>query len=440
MSRVRQACATFLCTLTVVMVACEKVVDDMEPYVRRPAKQKKDYSRPLAPGEMALRKIPPEEYPDFSRGFAHRAELETAVQNSLSYLAKPSSRRYFPYLDVSHERAVASLQEFLRVLRSAQSPEHFDQLIKSRFEVYQSKGYNGEGIVFFTGYYCPIFEGRRRPDSRFRYPLYRMPPDLIKDSEGRTLGRQLPDGRRTAYPDRRQIEQSGMLRGHEIAWLKDPFEAYVTTVQGSAKLRLEDGSLFELGYAANNGHEYAPIAQRMIEDGVMSEEQLSLQTMLRYFQQNPDKVQHYTWQNPRYVFFQELPGGPFGSLNVPVLPYRSIATDKEVYPRACLAFLDTRLPEASSGAVVQRDYAAFALDQDTGGAIRAAGRCDVYMGIGPSAEALAGRTGSEGYLYYIFVRPGGPVAAAPSQESTSARWSADYRGGSPDSFPTRAQR
>ena len=45
------------------------------------------------------------------------------------------------------------------------------------------------------------------------------------------------------------------------------------------------------------------------------------------------------------------------------------------------------------------------LDQDTGGAIRTAGRADIYMGIGPDAEWVAGRTKNPGQMYYLFVKP-----------------------------------
>ena len=44
------------------------------------------------------------------------------------------------------------------------------------------------------------------------------------------------------------------------------------------------------------------------------------------------------------------------------------------------------------------------VDQDTGGAIRAAGRSDIFMGMGPKAETLAGRTLAEGRLYYFFLK------------------------------------
>lgn len=388
---------------SVILFGCPK--NELEPF--RPTE--KDYSRPLAPGEMALRKIGPDRYPDFSRAYYDRAALIASLDNSLAYLRKPSSRRYFPYLDVSHERAVASLQRMRQLLESVSSPQELDAAIRREFEVYQSVGYDDRGTVFFTGYYCPIFEGRKQYDSTFRFPLYRKPPDLVVDSEGMTQGRRTPDGGIVPYYTRREIEEGGVLSGLEIAWLKDPFEAYVATVQGSTKLRLADGSLYELGYGGNNGHEYQSVAKKMVADGVLKRNEVSLQAMLRYFREHPRDVWKFTWHNPRYVFFQERAGGPFGSLNVPVTPYYSIATDKLVFPRACMAFLTTELPDPQTRQI--RPYASFALDQDTGGAIRAAGRSDIYIGIGAGAEAIAGRIGAEGKLYYIFLKEGAAASA-----------------------------
>lgn len=374
-------------------------------------KAEKDYYRQLPPGQLALRKIPPEMYPDFARGFAGREGLEQAIRYSIEYLNKPSSRKYYPYGDISHDRALASLHAFLLVLQQAQSGQQLDQMIRERFDVYMSVGCDDQGTVLYTGYYCPIFEGRKQRDSVFRYPLYRSPPDLIRDVEGNTQGRRTADGRIVPYATRREIEEQRQLEGTEIAWLKTPFEAYVVSVQGSAKLRLADGTLWELGYAGNNGHEYKPIAEPMIADGVLKKADLSLQTLLRYFQQHPEQIEKYVWQNPRYIFFKETTGGPYGSIGVPVTRFRSLATDKTIFPRACLAFIDTSLPQHSPGGVTIRPHAEFALDQDTGGAIRAAGRCDVYMGVGPDAEALAGRTYAEGDLYYIFLKGDGRGSA-----------------------------
>ncbi len=385
-----------------VLCGCPKPAEELRPY--QPP-EFKDYGRPLPPGQLALRKIDPKDYPDFGPGFTNRAGLEEAIRNSLTYLSKPSSRKYFPYGDITHDRAVRSLERFLKVLAAARTPEELDRAIRDQFDVYQSVGYNDRGIVYFTGYYTPIFPGSRTRTAEFRYPLYGLPPDLVKDEEGNCLGRRRADGSvQPGYPTRREIEQQRLLDGLEVAWLRSPFEAYVVTVQGSAKLKLSDGTIYELGYAGNNGHEYTPIGWKMVEDGAIRKEDVSLQTLLRYFKEHPDQVYRFAWQNDRYVFFKEAPGGPFGSLGVPVTPYRSLATDKQVFPRACLAFMVTNLPTVSGGQVTQAPYQCFACDQDTGGAIRAAGRADVFMGIGPEAEAVAGQTGSEGQLYYIFVK------------------------------------
>lgn len=405
----------------ILAAGCEAPLKE-EPWTPPPRKEK-DYSRALPPGELALRKIPPEQYPDFSRGFYEREGLERAIRYSLDYLSRPSSQRFFPYGEITHARAVASLNAFLQLLQTAQTPEALDEAIRRDFDVYQSVGWDDAGTVLFTGYYTPIFEGRLKRQGPFRYPLHALPTDLVKDEAGKTLGRRLKDGSLGPYYTRREILEGGALRGLEIAWLRDPFEAYIATVQGSVRLRLEDGSIYEMGYAGNNGYSYTSIGQLMIADGVIRKDELSLPTLRRYFQAHADKVAHYCNQNDRYIFFQPQRGGPFGSINVPVTPYRSLATDKEVFPRACLAYIETTLPRHVEGAVQRQQYAGFALDQDTGGAIRAAGRCDVYFGIGPSAEALAGRTMAEGRLYYLFVRPpaearrpvpGRPAAAAGS--------------------------
>jgi membrane-bound lytic murein transglycosylase A len=396
----RLVCAVAAVCSVGALIGCQRPIKEE---LWQPPKLGKDYARPLPPGQLALRKIPRERYPDFSRAYHDRAGLEQAIRHSLDYLSRPSSKRYFPYGDITHERAVASLKAFLDVLRDARSPEEFDRLIGERFDVYQSVGCDGDGTVYFTGYYTPIFEGRKTRDSTFCHPLYGLPADLVKDSEGQTLGRRTPEGQLAPYWTRREIEERGLLKGREIAWLKDAFEAYVATVQGSVKLRLADGSNYELGYAGNNGHEYVSVGERLVADGVISRDELSLGTLLRYFATHPDRVSHYCWQNPRSIFFQETTGGPYGSINVPVTPWRTLATDKSVFPRACLAFIDTGLPAAAEGQVATRPYAGFAADQDTGGAIRAGGRADLYFGIGPEAGMLAGRVGSEGALYYVFV-------------------------------------
>ncbi len=379
------------CLLGVVLVAgCQT----QPPIVAVPPIE---YDRPLPPGQLALRKITdPAEIPDFSGAWRDPDTLKKAIENSLDYLAKPSSGQYFPYGDVNHDRMVKSLQSFLTLLDSGARNTEINDLIRASFDVYISVGCDDRGTVLFTGYYTPIFDGSLQRTERFRYPLYSMPEDLVKGPDGQTLGRRDAGGQITPYPPRATIDQTGMLKGREMAWFSDLFEVYIAHVQGSVKLRLPDGKIVTAAYTATNGQEYAPIAEALIADGKIAKDRLSLATMIEYFKLHPDQVEHYTQLNPRYVFFQMIDTTPHGSLNEPVIPMRVIATDKSIFPRAGLAFISTTL----SG----QPFRGFVLDQDSGGAIRAPGRCDIYMGEGDLAGRMAGQTYQEGKLYYLFLK------------------------------------
>jgi len=363
------------------------------------------YDRPLPPGQQALRKITdPAQIPDFTLACLDLTDLRTAIEHSLNYLSKPSSQQFYPCGEITHRRAVESLRLFARLLDSGLRGKQLNDAIRQQFDVYMSVGCDDRGTVLFTGYYTPIFDGSLERTERFTYPLYKQPEDLVKGLDGEILGRRLPDGQIVPYPPRAVIESSGMLRGKELVWLADPFEVYITHVQGSAKIRLPDGQLITVGYAANNGHEYRSIGQEMVRDGLIRPDQLSLSSMIAYFRKHPDQIERYVSRNPRFVFFKLEDGPPRGSLNEPVTPLRTIATDKSIFPRGCLAYITTSLPRWSGGSVVQGLYSGFVLDQDTGGAIRAPGRCDVYMGQGDQAGQLAGQMYQEGRLYYLFIK------------------------------------
>ncbi len=370
---------------------------------------KTPYDNPLPFGQPALRKITnPHEIPDFTMACLDLVDLRAAIDNSLNYLRKFSSQRFFPCGEISHPRAVDSLNAFAELLDSGLTVRGLNEAIRERFDVYMSVGCDDRGTVLFTGYYTPIFDGSLVRTERFGYPLYKMPDDLEKGPDGEILGRRGAGGQLLPYPSRVEIEESRMLEGTELVWLGDAFEVYIAHVQGSAKIRLPDGELVTVGYAANNGYEYKSVSKELVKDGRISGEQMSLSVMIDYFKRNKDRVDTYVRRNPRFVFFKIEDGPPRGSLNEPVTAFRSIATDKSIFPRGCLTFISTTLPRARGGTVVNQLYSGFALDQDTGGAIRAPGRCDVYMGQGETAGKLAGQTYQEGRLYYLFLKPGGP--------------------------------
>ncbi len=387
----------FLLVAAVLLVGCRTQVQEVETV----------YDRPLPPGQYALRKIvDPAQIPDFTVAGLDLVNLQSAINNSLSYLSKPSSELFYPSGEITHKMAVESLEAFSELLESRTRGPALNAAIRAKFDVYMSVGCDDKGTVLFTGYYTPVFDGSMERTDRFKYPLYKQPDDLLKGADGEILGRGSGGGQVGMYPMRAAIEQTNMLRGKELVWLADPFEAYIAHVQGSAKIRLPDGRLITVGYSANNGHEYVSVGRELVKDGRLQSSELSLSSMIRYFKANPSLVDTYVQRNPRFVFFRLEEGAPRGSLNEPVTPMRTIATDKSIFPRGCLAFFETTLPRSVGGIVTNHVFSGFALDQDTGGAIRAPGRCDVYMGQGDTAGEVAGQTYQEGKLYYLFLKPG----------------------------------
>lgn len=382
-----------------------------------PPVEKKDYWRELPPGEMALVKVTdPRLIPNFSKGFGDREQLLDAIEQSISWFQKPSTKKYYPYLDVDHDRAFASLVAFRDVVRRSETPEALDQEIRTRFDVYMSRGCDDKGTVLFTGYYEPIFEGSLTRDAVYRYPLYRRPPDLVSQPDGTPLGRLTTDGQIVPYWTREEIDCAQLLagKGLELVYLKDKFEAYICHIQGSARILLPDGREMRIGYAGKTDRPYVSVGMKLVEQGKIRKEELSLRRLKQYFREHPEEVDSALSVNQSYVFFTERDGGPFGSLGTKVTPYHTIATDKSVFPRGCVAFIQTTLPRhAGEGSVRPAPFWGFACDQDTGGAIRSAGRADLFMGTGPDAELLAGSTFYEGQLYYLFLKDTEPRPELP---------------------------
>jgi membrane-bound lytic murein transglycosylase A len=380
----------------------------------------KNYEAQLPPGALALRKITdPQQIPDFTQACTNTAGMREAIVYSLDYLAKPSSQKAFPYGEVTHAQAVASLKAFAALVDSGKPAAELNAGLREQFDVYVSVGCDDRGTVLFTAYYTPIFDASPVRTDRFKWPLYKPPADLVKGPDGTPT---------TPFPDRKTIESQNLYAGNELVWLGDPFEAYVAQIQGSVKLRMADGSEMTVGYTANNGHEYNSVRAELVKDAKIGPRD-GLPAMLAYFKANPGDVTPYTWRNPRYVFFAVIEDGrPRGCLNEPVTAYRSIATDKRIYPPACLAMVTTTMPTRRGQKIEELPLSGFALDQDSGGAIRAAGRCDLYVGIGKEAGELAGRAQNEGRLYYLFLKPSkmpkeplAPTTVPPATVTTPAK-------------------
>ncbi|TAH36916.1 MAG: murein transglycosylase [Planctomycetota bacterium] len=365
-----------------------------------------DFTRELPPGELGLSPLPPgAPLPDFSIAWNDRARLAESVRHSLDYLGAPSSQKHFPYGEITHERMVASLERFLELLETSTGADQFRASMVAEFEVWMARGRSNTGDVLFTGYCRPILRGARERGGAYQYPLYGAPDDLVKGEDGAILGRRTEGDDVVPYYTTSELLQNRHLDGKEIVWLDDPFDAYIAQVQGSALIQLPDGSMMEVGYAGKNGHEYRSIGMILVDEGRIARSQLSLATLRDYFRKNPSEVDRVIPMNPSFVFFQPTTGGPYGSLGQAVTDMRTLATDKDIFPRGGLCYVEVRLPAYDAQErLIQRPMRFFASDQDRGGAIKSAGRSDVFIGTGDAATARAGHVLSIGRLYYLFLK------------------------------------
>ena len=370
-----------------------------------------DYDRPLPPGAPVLQRLEPDEWPSFQVAYESRGTgLAEAIDRSRAWFGTPSSKRFFPSNGITHEQARLSAEALREALVRGDSPDAFLTWLHRHFDVYRSAGWDGRGTVLFTGYYAPVFAASTIRTEQFGHPLYQRPPDLVCDPlTGQVLGRQVGKVH-VRYPVRAQIERDpGQLglAGRELVWLEDRFDAYIIHVNGSARLRLTDGSTMHIGYAGSNGRPYTSIGRLLVKDDRIGGQKLSLPALRRYFSAHPEQLDDYLHQNERFIFFKKYDGAdwPAGSLGFKVTRWRSLATDKAIFPRAGVTLVVTDVPHGGEGSITYHRFEQFMVDQDTGGAIRAPGRADIYMGVGSEAEDTAGRQSAEGRLYYLFLKP-----------------------------------
>jgi membrane-bound lytic murein transglycosylase A len=360
-----------------------------------------DYAAPLANGASALVEVDTATLPPFRLTPAERAALQQAITFSQAFLAKPSAGAKFPKeLPITREMVQASLADLAKLLATA-SDDELDRAIRTRYRAFMSVGWNGQGGVLFTGYYTPIFSASYTKEGPYRYPIFKRPAQLVGGSVDQIAQWKRPDGTLMPCPAAGELESSGMLAGQELAYLADPFEAYVVRIQGSAKLRLPDGKVIDAGYAGTSGHGYKSVGAALAADGRIAKDKLNFFSMRAFFRDHPDELAGYAAKNPRYTFFTITSGGPFGSLGQQVTSDVTVATNKQIFPPAAAMLVQTTVQDGQGRS---RPYCSLRLDQDTGGAMRAPGRADLYMGVGEDSERRAGVQEYEGHMWYLVLK------------------------------------
>ena len=280
----------------------------------------------------------------------------------------------------------------------------------------------GEGEGFVTGYYEPVIEGSRTQNEIYPVPLYRRPSNLfVKGQTQASVG--LPNkgavyrkiGRRKLVPyyDRAEIEDGKIEgRGLEIAYLKNQTDLLFAQIQGSARIALPDGSTVRINYDAHNGYPYTPVGRILIDRGIIPREQMSMQRIREWMEQNPDGAIELRRQNRSYVFFREVnlsdKDEPVGAQGVPLTAGRSIAVDKALHVYGTPFFIEGELPIESERS--KTPFRRLMIAQDTGSAIVGPARADVYFGAGAEAGRVAGRLKNNARFVMLVPRALDPVA------------------------------
>ena len=257
------------------------------------------------------------------------------------------------------------------------------------FEVRNSTTGNESGLI--TGYYEPVMNGSQTRTANYTVALYGLPTAW-------------KSAKPNPAPTRAELMGSGVLRGSELAWVQDPVAAAFMQIQGSGKIRLEDGRVLRLGYAGTNDQPFKSFAQWLLDRKEITRGEATMQGISAWAKRNPGRVEEMLNANPRFVFFKELPSnvsadlGPNGALGVPLTAERSIAIDLKAMPLGAPVFLSTTKPLSSQA--LQK----LVMAQDTGKAIVGGVRADYYWGSGDSAGELAGRMKQDGKMWLLLPR------------------------------------
>lgn len=272
----------------------------------------------------------------------------------------------------------------------------------------------GAADGFVTGFYEPEVVASAVRTERFTVPFLRRPADLVDvDDSNRPEGLDpyFAFARETGaglveYYDRPAIE-SGALDGQdlEIAYVESPVDAFFIHVQGAARLKMADGRLRRITYAAKTGHYFTGIGRILLDSSEISPEKMSMQSIRAWLADHPEKAQSLMWNNRSYIFFREADVeddslGPVAAAKVPLTAGRSVAVDRLLHTFGTPFYIHAPDLKAFGG----DHFARLMIAQDTGSAILGPARGDLFAGSGDAAGEIAGGIRHEADFYALVPR------------------------------------
>lgn len=303
----------------------------------------------------------------------------------------------------SQEDYANALESFVRSCKTAKTQEIYadlciravdavdaEEFLTTHFAPYKIALPNNSQDGLLTGYYEPELRGSLTKKEPYIYPVYKTPKDLVVVD----LGEQYPElksyrlrgkivgNRLVPYHDREDAVENE-LDAEIICYTDSKIDLFFLEVQGSGRVRLDDGRVLFVGYENQNGHKYASIGKYLVNMGEIALEDISLQSIKAWLEQNPSRIDEVLNYNKSMVFFRQKEHAASGSLGVVLTPKRSIAVDRKYIPLGSMLYLSAQDEAVSFNRVV--------MAEDTGGAIKGSVRADIFMGYGEEAKEVAGR-------------------------------------------------
>ena len=289
-----------------------------------------------------------------------------------------------------------------------EDPISFFQKWFTPVEFFDQKPVHG----LFTGYYMPLLQGSLKRTEKYNIPLYGLPSNLVTINlklfdpklMNRTMVGRLKGNRVVSFYTRAEINKGAIKESAPvIAWVDSAIDRSFLEIQGSGIIALADGSQLVVGYIAENGAPYTAIAKVLIDKGVMTRDNASMQHIRRYLESHPEKINPVLNKNKSFVFFSALPEKEaLGSQGVALTPGYSLAVDRKWVPLGAPVWLNTTRPAEKTEK--QKPFQRLMVAQDTGGAIKGIVRGDVYWGAGTQATAIAGKMKNQGHYWLLLPR------------------------------------
>lgn len=308
--------------------------------------------------------------------------------------------------DLTNKIALRTLADDFDGLENSQKARAF---FEDNFTPHKIVPTSGGGFV--TGYFEPLIEASRIKTDKFQFPILKKPSDLVAITDEErpdVLGDEFFFARKTAdgfkeFPNRTAIELGALDgQGLEIFWFQSRIDIFFIHIQGSARLKLTDGSTARISYDGKSGHPFTPIGKLLIERGEISRDKITMQSIRDWLFAHPEKADDLMRENNSYIFFQIIDHpapelGPVAAAGVPLSAMRSLAVDHRLQTFGVPIFISTKTPLP-----YQTDaFNKLMFSQDTGSAIVGAARGDIFTGTGEEAAKIAGGVKHDADFYVL---------------------------------------